>query len=119
MASIQLKEGVHQNFIFSWNKEFSSPIEHCPILLVCHAFFTILISSGIKLEHFLDENSFPDVKVLVLDVKVLVPDVKVLVPRYGSTGPQMWKYWSLDVSNCFGYVAGKVWDIFEKKKADG
>ena len=47
----------------------------------------------IRANTFLGENIGPD-------VKVLVPDVKVLVPGCGSTGPRMWKYWSLDVSNC-------------------
>ena len=47
----------------------------------------------IRAKTCLGENIGPDVKVLVPDVKVLVPDVK-------RAGPQMWKYWSLDVSNC-------------------
>ena len=54
----------------------------------------------IRANTFLGENIGPDVRVLVPDVKVLVQDVKVLVPGCGSTGPWMWKYWSLDVSNC-------------------
>ena len=45
-----------------------------------------------KIRAFLDINIGPDVKVLLMDVKVMVPG-------YGITGPWMWKYWSLDVSN--------------------
>ena len=54
----------------------------------------------IRAKKNLGKNIGPDVKVLVPDVKVLVPDVKALVPGWGSTGPRMWKYWSLDVSIC-------------------
>ena len=61
------------------------------------------------------ENIGLDVEVLVPDVKVLVLDVKVLVPRCGSTGPRMWKYWSLDVEVLVsGNAAEKFRDIFRK-----
>ena len=76
--------------------------------IALHNFFSLSCFSNkpekfrdkFRAKTFLGENIGPDAKVLVPDAKVLVPDVKVLVPGCGSTGPRMWKYWSLDVSNC-------------------
>ena len=71
-----------------------------------HTFFwslLLLLQAGVRgkyfSKNFLGENTGLNVKVLVLDVKVLVYDVEVLFLGCGSTGPRIWKYWSLDVSN--------------------
>ena len=60
-----------------------------------------------------------DVKVLVLDVKVLVLEVKVLLSGPGCkiTGPRMWKYWSLDVSNCVRKCCRKVRNMFKTNES--
>jgi hypothetical protein len=78
IVKLYFKEGVIQHFIFSWNKELSSLIYRCTILLVYHAFFTGR------------ENIGPH-------VKVMVPNVKVLGPGCKSTGLRTWKYWFPDV----------------------
>ena len=74
-------------------------------ICVAELFWSVLLLSQARAKTCIGENTGLDVKVQVEvkvpvpDVKVSVPDEKALVPGFGSTGPSMWKDWSLDVPN--------------------
>ena len=99
---MSLKEGLHQNFIFSLTKrvELTDIALHICLGLSCFFHMPEKIRDKMRAKTYVGENI----------VKILVLEVKVLVPRCGSTGPWICQIGSRN-------VFGKVRNIFEKNES--